>query len=104
LCYVLTENKEITGYVAAKVYDKTAEVGPLICKANRVKASMLLLKTILSRLNGFNVFMYIPKKETELLNILHKARIKEDFTVVRMFLGSPVAKNCIYTAESLERG
>jgi N-acetylglutamate synthase-like GNAT family acetyltransferase len=104
LCYVSTENKEITGYVAAKVYDKIAEVGPLICKADHVKASTLLLKTILNKLDGFNVFMYIPKKETELLNILHKARLKEDFTVVRMFLGSPVAKNCIYTAESLERG
>jgi predicted N-acetyltransferase YhbS len=104
LCYVSTENKEITGYVAAKVYDKIAEVGPLICMANRVKASRLLLKTILSRLNGFNVFLCIPKKETELLKILHKARVKEDFTVVRMLLGSPVAKNCIYTAESLERG
>jgi hypothetical protein len=104
LCYVSTENKEITGYVAAKIYDKIAEVGPLICKADHVKASILLLKTILNKLDGFNVFIYIPKKETELLNILHKAGLKEDFTVVRMFLGSPVAKNCIYTAESLERG
>ena len=104
LCYVSTENKEITGYIAAKVYDRMAEVGPLICKTNRVKAAAYLLKTILSRLNGFNVFMYIPKKETELFKILHKARLKEDFTVVKMLLGSPVAKNCIYTAESLERG
>jgi len=104
LCYVSTEKKEITGYVAAKVYDKMAEVGPLICKANRAKAAMLLLKTILTRLNGLNVFMYIPKKETELLSILFKAGLKEDFQVVRMFMGPAVAKNCIYTAESLERG
>jgi predicted N-acetyltransferase YhbS len=104
LCYVSTENKEITGYVAAKVYDKMAEVGPLICKADRAKASTLLLKTILNKLDGFNVFMYVPKKETELLNILRHAGLKEDFKVVRMFLGSPIAKNCIYTAESLERG
>jgi predicted GNAT family acetyltransferase len=104
LCYVSTEKNEITGCVVAKVYDRMAEVGPLICRANRVKAAELLLKTILSRLNGLNVFMYIPKKETELLNILNKAGLKEDFRVVRMFMGSAVAKNCIYTAESLERG
>jgi len=104
LCYVSTENSEIIGYVAAKVYDKMAEVGPLMCKANRAKAAVLLLKTILTRLNGLNVFVYIPKKETELLSILFKAGLKEDFQVVRMFMGPAVAKNCIYTAESLERG
>jgi predicted N-acetyltransferase YhbS len=104
LCYVSTENSEIIGYVAAKVYDKMAEVGPLMCKANRAKAAVLLLKTILTRLNGLNVFVYIPKKETELLSILFKAGLKEDLQVVRMFMGPAVAKNCIYTAESLERG
>ena len=104
LCYVSTENNEVTGYVAAKVYGKIAEVGPLICKASRVKAAVLLLKTILTRLNGLSVFMCIPKKETELLNTLYKAGLKEDFQVVRMFMGPAVAKNCIYTAESLERG
>jgi predicted N-acetyltransferase YhbS len=104
LCYVSTENKEITGYVVAKVYEKMAEVGPLICKASRVKAAALLLKIILSRLNGLDVFMYIPKKETELLNILHTLGFKEDFQVVRMFMGPAIAKDCIYTAESLERG
>jgi ribosomal protein S18 acetylase RimI-like enzyme len=104
LCYVSTENNEIIGYVVAKVYDKMAEVGPLMCKANRVKAAELLLKTILSKLDGLDVFVYIPKKETELLNILHKAGFKEDFQVVRMFMGPAIAKNCIYAAESLERG
>jgi predicted GNAT family acetyltransferase len=104
LCYVLTENNEITGYIVAKVYNKMAEVGPLICKANRVKAAALLLKTILSRLNGLDVFTYVPKKETELLNILLKAGLRQDFQVVRMFMGPAIAKNCIYTAESLERG
>ena len=104
LCYISTENNDATGYVAAKVYDKMAEVGPLVCHTNRVEAAMVLLKTILSRLNGLEVFMYIPKKETDLLNILYKAGLKEDFHVVRMFLGPPIAKNCIYTAESLERG
>ena len=104
LCYISTENSEVTGYVATKVYDKTVEVGPLICHADREEEALLLLKTMLSRLNGLEVFMYIPKKETSLLNTLHKAGLKEDFRVVRMFSGSAVAKNCIYAAESLERG
>jgi hypothetical protein len=104
LCYVSTENNEITGYVATKVYGKMAEVGPLICHTNRAEEALLLLKTMLSRLNGLEVFAYIPKKETALLNMLSEAGLKEDFRVVRMFLGSAIAKNCIYTAESLERG
>jgi hypothetical protein len=64
----------------------------------------MLLKTILSRLNGLAVSMCIPKKETALLNMLSKAGFREDFGVVRMFLGPAVAKKCIYMAESLERG
>jgi GNAT superfamily N-acetyltransferase len=104
LCYIAIENDGIAGYVAAKVYDKMAEVGPLICHVNHVEAAVVLLKTILSRLNGLAVSMCIPKKETALLNMLSKAGFREDFGVVRMFLGSAVAKNCIYMAESLERG
>jgi ribosomal protein S18 acetylase RimI-like enzyme len=104
LCYISTENNEITGYVAAKVYDKMAEVGPLLCHANRVDDAVLLLKTMLSRLNGVNVFLCMPKKEPALLNVLHEAGLREDFRVVRVFLGPAIAKNCIYMAESLERG
>jgi len=104
LCYISTENNAVTGYVVAKVYGKFAEVGPLICHANRVDEALLLLKTILNKLDDLEVSVYIPKKETTLLKMLRQAGLKEDFCVVRMFLGAPVAKNCIYTAESLERG
>jgi len=104
LCYISTENSAITGYVAAKVYDKMAEVGPLICHANCVEDAMMLLKTMLTRLNGLEVSIYVPKKETELLNMLYQAGFEEDFRVVRMYLGSASSKSCIYTAESLERG
>jgi GNAT superfamily N-acetyltransferase len=104
LCYVSTENNEVTGYVAAKVYDKMAEVGPLICRANRVNSAMLLLESVLSRLSGLDVFMCIPEKEKELLTVLCEAGFEEYFRVVRMFLGPAVAGNCIYAAESLERG
>lgn len=104
LCFVSTKNNKIKGYVAAKVYGKMAEVGPLICDTNFADEAFLLLKTILSRLSSLEVFTCIPKKETFLLNMLYKAGLKEDFQVVRMFLGPAIAKNCIYIAESLERG
>jgi len=104
LCYISTENSKIAGYVATKVYDKTVEVGPLVCRADREEEAKLLLKTMLSKLNGLEVFMCIPKKEASLLSILHKAGLKEDFRVLRMFSGPAVVKNCIYAAESLERG
>jgi ribosomal protein S18 acetylase RimI-like enzyme len=104
LCYIATENEGIAGYVAAKVYGTMAEVGPLICHARHVEAAVILLKTILSRLIGLAVSMYVPKKESALLNMLSKAGFREDFGVVRMFLGPAVAKNCICMAESLERG
>lgn len=104
LCFVSTENSEITGYVAAKVYDKMAEVGPLISHVKRVEDALVLLKKILSRLNGFEVFTYIPQKETELLNLLHTAGLKEEFSLVRMFLGPAIVKDCTHAAESLERG
>jgi len=103
LCYISTENNEVVGYIAAKVYDETSEIGPLMCRANRAEEAVLLLKTVLSKLNC-KVFTCIPEKETELLNVLHQAGLKEDFRTVRMFFGPAIAQNCIYTAESLERG
>ncbi len=104
LCYISTEKNEIIGYVAAKVYEKIAEVGPLVCHTNREEDAVLLLRTILSRLSGLEVFMYLPKKETVLLSMLYEAGFEEDFRVVRMFFGTAVTQNCIYAAESLERG
>lgn len=104
LCYISTEKGLINGYIVAKVSGKTAEVGPLICSANHEEEAVLLLKSILSRLNGVDIFIYIPKKEAELLKMLTTAGLKEAFHVIRMFLGSTFSKNCICTAESLERG
>lgn len=104
LCYISTENNKITGYVIAKPYIKTAEVGPLVCQLDHEREATLLLESILARLNGVEVFIYIPKKETKILKVLYKMGFREDFRVARMFLGSAITNNCIYTAESLERG
>jgi GNAT superfamily N-acetyltransferase len=104
LCCLSADGDEITGYVAAKVYDEMAEVGPMVCQSDRADAAVMLLKTILNRLKGPDISIYVPKKENALLELLTKAGFKEDFRVVRMFLGPAIAKNCIYLAESLERG
>jgi ribosomal protein S18 acetylase RimI-like enzyme len=103
-CYVATEKSSVTGYIAAKVNGEMTEVGPLICRANHEEEAVLLLKTMLGRLNGCEVIVYIPTKERALFEVSEKAGLKEDFRVMRMFLGSAVAESCICAAESLERG
>jgi GNAT superfamily N-acetyltransferase len=104
LCYVSIEDDQILGYVAAKVYEQMAEIGPLVCRQGRSDIAISLLKTALNRLQGFEVFMCVPKKESAILNMLKGASFSENFHVARMFFGHPVVKDCIYMAESLERG
>ena len=77
---------------------------PLICPESHQDEAVMLLEAILNRLNSYEVFVCIPRKETALLKVLENAGLKEDFRVERMFLGSAVTKNCICAAESLERG
>jgi hypothetical protein len=104
ICYVSVDNHEIIGYVAAKVYDEMAEVGPLICRQDRADIAVTLLKTILGKLRNLDVFTCVPAEETAILETLFKAGFRENFRATRMFLGPAVAKNCTYIAESLERG
>jgi hypothetical protein len=104
LCYVSTEDDEIIGYGAAKVYEDMAEVGPLVCRHDHVDVALALLQTILGKLNNLDLFICVPTAETALLALLSKAGFRENFRVARMFLGPAVAKNCTYIAESLERG
>ncbi len=75
-----------------------------MCKKGNVDAAVTLLKAVLAKLAGLNVYMAIPKKETALADTLYSAGFKQEFSVSRMFFGPAVAKNCIYSAESLERG
>jgi GNAT superfamily N-acetyltransferase len=104
LSYYVSKDDEATGYVAATVYETMAWVGPLVCQEGNVNAAVMLLKGVLSKLTGLRVYVALPKKEISLATILSKAGFKEDFSVVRMFFGLNVARNCIYLAESLERG
>jgi GNAT superfamily N-acetyltransferase len=104
LSYFKPEANEIEGYVAATVCEKMAWVGPLICKEGKVKVATSLLKAALSNLAGKTVYTVLPKKEAGLVDMLFRVGFREDFSVSRMFLGEAIAKNCIYMAESLERG
>jgi ribosomal protein S18 acetylase RimI-like enzyme len=103
-CYVSVAEHEIVGFVAAKVYADMAEVGPLGCLDKYQDATLKLLETQLANLKGLEVSVYVPEKQAAILNLLNNSGFREDFRLVRMFLGSAVGKNCLYLAESLERG
>jgi len=104
LGYVAFEGSKVVGFVASKVFGEFAEVGPLVCLRSKPEIAQELLNTILSRLNGFEALVYIPTSELILLNNAYNAGFKEEFRLKRMFFGPVLAKNCIYLAESLERG
>jgi GNAT superfamily N-acetyltransferase len=104
LCCYCSENGEIFGYVMAKIYDHYAEIGPLVCKRERGDVAEALLKRVLKELDGFEVSMCLQKREEYLVNMLLNAGFREEFPVVRMFSGPLVFRDCVYIAESLERG
>ena len=104
LFYFSTHHNEIEGYVAAKVYEEMAELGPLVCRQDSFDVAAALLKTVLNKLGDKEVFIYLPAVEKALLEFLFEAGFREEFCVKRMFSGPPPRSNCIYAAESLERG
>ncbi|MEM3640388.1 MAG: GNAT family N-acetyltransferase [Candidatus Bathyarchaeia archaeon] len=104
LCYHYVEGREILGYVMAKVYNSYAEIGPLVCQGGHLEAAEGLLKMLLNRLRGFEVSIVVPRKEERLINMLLDAGFSEEFDVIRMFSKPLTFKDCIYIAESLERG
>lgn len=104
LCYVSIEEGQTVGYVVAKIYRQMGEIGPLICRREREEIATNLLKAVLSRLEGYDISLYVPNKERVILETLGKLGFAESFRVTRMFFGSPVVKDCVNVAESLERG
>jgi predicted N-acetyltransferase YhbS len=104
LCYLSTENEQVLGYAMAKVYEGMAEVGPLMCRLGRSDIAIDLVKTVLNSLDGFEVSFCVPERESAILNFLKKSGISERFHVARMFFKPISLKDCIYIAESLERG
>jgi predicted N-acetyltransferase YhbS len=104
LCYISVKNGKMFGYIVAKVYEGMAEVGPLLCDPERSDIAIHLVKIVLNRLEGFDVSFCIPKKESAMIDFLTKWGINERFHVARMFSKPISLKDCIYIAESLERG
>ena len=104
LCYCCFEGGKMVGYVAATVYEKMAWIGPLICQPGKSEVAISLVQSVLSSLRGLSVYSVVAKKETALLDAFLRFGFVEAFSVSRMFLGEISVKNCIYLAESLERG
>jgi GNAT superfamily N-acetyltransferase len=104
LGYYLAKKTGVVGYIAATVYETMAWVGPLMCQEENVEDATKLLKGVLGKLSGKRVFIASPKEDTVFTDVLSTYGFREVFSVVRMYLGSNSAKNCIYLPESLERG
>ncbi len=104
LGYCILEGDDVAGYIAATVYEKAAWIGPLVCQPQRRDIAVSLVKATLSNLAGKGVYAVVPKSNSVLMELFLSVGFKEEFFVSRMFLGQASAKNCIYMAESLERG
>jgi len=102
-CCITNNDGEILGYVAATVYEKAAWIGPLVCQPQRNDIATALVKSVLGELASKQVYAVIPKKDP-LATLFFSAGFRETFFVSRMVLGQTNTKNCIYLAESLERG
>jgi hypothetical protein len=104
LAFYLPVAETIAGYVAATVFETMAWVGPLMCREPREDMVVELLEAVLTRLVGKHVFVASPKKNKKVITYLQTKGFIAEFSVVRMYFGKSAARNCIYLAESLERG
>jgi hypothetical protein len=103
-CYVVFEDNRLIGFLAAALYGKTAELGPLVCSQRRSDIAISLISSAINRLRGYEVVLCLRKKEVAVIDMLTKYGFHESFNVSRMFFGTPVSRDCIYASESLERG
>ncbi len=104
LCFVSTEDGQISGFAVAKVYRGLAELGPLACKRGQAKTAVDLLRATLSALEGLEASVFVPKREKRIVSMLQESGFHESFSVERMFHGPSATEDCVYMAESLERG
>jgi ribosomal protein S18 acetylase RimI-like enzyme len=104
LCYVAEAQRSLRGFVVAKVYHEGAEVGPLVCREGCSTVAVDLVRAALHRLGGVEVVMCVPAKASQIRDALMRWGLREDFRVARMFYGDPSVGDCVFLAESLERG
>ncbi len=102
-CYISGDEK-LDGYIIAKVFNGMAELGPLACEPECGNVAVDLINAVLSRLENFEVSMCISNKQTAILRLLQIRGLKVNFRVARMFHGPTFNRDCIFMAESLERG
>jgi len=103
-CYVSQHEEALQGFVVAKVYADMAEVGPLVCQRACPEVAITLAWAALTHVRGRDVMVCLPAQETDLWRPLLQWGLREAFRVARMFQGAPRRTDCIYMAESLERG
>lgn len=104
LCLVVERERSVVGYAVAKIYGHNGEVGPVVCQAGEEEARFDLLGSILIELSSYEVSMYVPASETNVIAHLEKLGLSGGFHVARMFLGQANLGKCMVMAESLERG
>jgi GNAT superfamily N-acetyltransferase len=104
ICYYCAEKDQIQGFIMAKAYGQMAEIGPLVCKLDQKHVAVSLVKKTLAKVDGSDLYAYVPSNEAEILELFLKAGLSEKFRVTRMFLGSIIAESCVYMPESMERG
>ena len=103
--YYISDRGHVVGYIAARIYESMAWIGPLVCDpSKKYEFAGRLLSSILAKVGGKSIYTVAPKTDAVLLDLLSSIGFKEEFTVTRMYNGKSAAKNCIYLAESLERG
>jgi GNAT superfamily N-acetyltransferase len=103
-CYTVFEDNRLVGFIATAIYGETAELGPMVCRQGRSDVAISLINASLDRLKGYEVSLCMGKKEVSVIDTLIEHGFTESFRVSRMFFGKPIIKDCIYAAESLERG
>lgn len=102
--YAFSENGKLSAFIMSKVYNGSADVGPLVCEHGQIDVAVQLLKQTLNDLNPREVSVCLSRKESAILDLLKEHGFSESFRVTRMFRGPFVGGDCIYFAESLERG
>jgi predicted N-acetyltransferase YhbS len=102
--YYASERGHVVGFTAATIYESMAWIGPLTCHPGRYDIVGKLVSSILAKTAKRSVYTVAPKTDKVLLDMFSSIGFKEEFTVTRMFNGISQVKNCIYLAESLERG
>jgi hypothetical protein len=102
--YYSIQNDAIQGYVLVKTYNELVEIGPLVVRSmNEFDGIDLLIKAF-SKLSGYNILIYIPKKYKKIIKFISMLGLKKKSNLVRMFLGPSLNMDGIYLPESLERG